>query len=136
MKTLPELARDIATAAHRGQFRRDGITPCIVHPEAVASRVGTDPKMLAVAWLHDVLEDTDETVESLVDKGIPEEVVASVEILTKSNGVRYDEYLDRVLTDSVARSVKVADMLSNLSDSPSDRQIRKYAYGLLRLVPE
>jgi len=136
MKTLPELAREIATAAHDGQFRRDGVTPYITHPAAVAKRVAGDRRMEAAAWLHDVLEDTNETPESLADKGIPHDVITSVRILTKSDDRPYDDYLENVLTDTIACRVKVADMLSNLADQPTDRQIRKYSYGLLKLVPE
>lgn len=61
MHPLIELAREIATESHVGQFRRDGVTPYIDHPAAVVTRVGSDLRMIAVVWLHDVLEDTSET---------------------------------------------------------------------------
>jgi (p)ppGpp synthase/HD superfamily hydrolase len=48
----------IATKAHEGQYRRDGVTPYIEHPKAVAARVKGDEKAEMVAWLHDVIEDT------------------------------------------------------------------------------
>ena len=48
----------IATKAHEGQYRRDGVTPYIEHPKAVAARVRGDEKAEMVAWLHDVIEDT------------------------------------------------------------------------------
>jgi len=50
---LVRLAEEVARTAHAGQFRRDGVRPYVVHPEAVASRVGDDPQAVAVAWLHD-----------------------------------------------------------------------------------
>lgn len=136
MTTLTELAREIATTAHAGQYRRDGVTPYIRHPEAVARRVAGDQRLEAIGWLHDVLEDTDETPESLADKGIPHDVITSVRLLTKSSDFSYDSYLDHILTDAAACRVKVADMLTNLADDPTERQIRKYAYGLLKLVPD
>ncbi len=136
MSNLPELARQIATAAHVGQFRRDGATPYIEHPQAVARRVAGDDRAEAVAWLHDVLEDTAETPQSLADKGIPADVIASVEALTKGEDVDYDLYLDGILADPIAKRVKIADMLTNLSDQPTNKQIRKYATGLLKLVDE
>ena len=136
MQTAAELAREIATSAHAGQFRRDGVTPYITHPESVASRVAGDPILEATAWLHDVLEDTDETSDSLAKQGIPADVIHAVELLTKNGEGSYDDYLNQVLTDATATQVKVADMLSNLADNPTRAQIRKYAYGLLKLVPD
>ena len=133
---LVELARRIATAAHQGQFRRDGKTPYIEHPAAVASRAPQSPESQAAAWLHDVLEDTEVTREELRDQGIPEDVVAAVEALTKQDGLSYEENLQRVASNKIARGVKIADMLSNLADSPTENQIHKYARGLLLLLEE
>lgn len=136
MASIVELAKQIATAAHDGQFRRDGLTPYINHPQEVVRRVQGDEQAEAVAWLHDVLEDTAETPKSLAAKGIPDHIIASVEVLTKTDGPSYDRYLEGVLADPIAKRVKVADMLTNLSDQPTNKQIRKYAHGLLMLVAE
>jgi (p)ppGpp synthase/HD superfamily hydrolase len=133
-ESLVELAERIATEAHAGQFRRCGIVPYIEHPRAVVSRVGDDPEAQASAWLHDVVEDSEYTAEALLEAGIPTSVVDAVAILTKTPGLSYDDYLERVAASPLATKVKVADMLSNLADNPSDKQIRKYAKGLLRLV--
>jgi hypothetical protein len=46
----------------------------------------------------------------------------------------YDDYPERVAASPIAAKVKIADMLSNLADDPTPKQIRKYAKGLLRLV--
>ncbi len=127
-------AARLAARAHHGQFRRDGVTPYVRHPEAVASRVSGDPMCEAVAWLHDVFEDTAVTAEEMRERGIPDEVIACVRLLTKAEGVDYDAYLAAVKQNAVAKRVKIADMLSNLSDHPSERQIVKYAKGLLILL--
>ncbi|TWT94134.1 Guanosine-3',5'-bis(diphosphate) 3'-pyrophosphohydrolase [Botrimarina colliarenosi] len=133
---LVELACAIATQAHEGQFRRDGVTLYIEHPAAVASRSPKAPHSQAVAWLHDVLEDTEMTREDLLDRGIPDGVVSAVEALTKQEGLSYEENLERAAADVLAREVKIADMLSNLADHPTPNQIRKYARGLLLLLGE
>ena len=86
------------------------------------------------AWLHDVLEDTSETPITLTAYGVPKIVVDAVVALTKVEGEAYPNYLSRVAGNPIARRVKIADMLSNLADSPTDHQIRKYASGLLALV--
>ena len=135
MDHLVDVAEEIATRAHSGQFRRGGVVPYIEHPRAVVARVGDDPEFKIVAWLHDVIEDTDETEASLIEAGIPPHLVEAVKLLTKEEGVQYETYLDRVAANRVAKAVKVADMLSNLSDTPTDKQIRKYAEGLLNLTP-
>lgn len=58
-----------AVRAHRGQYRKDGKTPYIVHPVEVAEIVTTltqDPDVIAAALLHDVVEDTLVTMSDLV----------------------------------------------------------------------
>jgi (p)ppGpp synthase/HD superfamily hydrolase len=139
--SIPKLATDVvvraaelARVSHLGQFRRDGVTPYINHPAAVASRVGGDSTAEAAAWLHDVLEDTDATVDTLREAKIPEEVIACVVLLTNKGDIGYERYLSQIKADPVAKKVKIADMLSNLSDHPSERQIVKYAKGLLVLL--
>jgi (p)ppGpp synthase/HD superfamily hydrolase len=132
---LIENAKHIASRAHSGQHRRDGETPYIHHPAAVAERlVGEPPEVVATAWLHDVLEDTETTSQDLHDAGITKDVVEAVQTLTKSDEVEYGEYLARVKANPIARKVKVADMLANLADSPTEKQIVKYASGLLFLT--
>ena len=127
-------AAAIAREAHAGQFRRDGVTPYILHPQAVAARVAGDPLAEALAWLHDTLEDTSATPELLREQGIPEEVIIGVSMLTKAEGADYEEYLRAIKANPLAKKVKIADMLSNLSDQPSEKQILKYAKGLVILL--
>ena len=61
--TQSELAQSIAAAAHKGQVDKAG-KPYIMHPAHVAASVQGDAAK-AVAWLHDVVEDTDYTVEDI-----------------------------------------------------------------------
>lgn len=135
-ESLLQLAEKIATEAHDGQYRRGGVIPYIVHPKAVVERVGDDSDARVVAWLHDVIEDTEVTAENLIQFGIPHHLVTEVELLTKSSETRYEDYLERVAESQLATKVKIADMLSNLADNPTKRQIRKLANGLLRLTPD
>ncbi|GHC58350.1 GTP pyrophosphokinase [Roseibacillus persicicus] len=133
-EALVKLAEEIATKAHDGQFRRGGIIPYIEHPRAVVERVAGDHEAEVVAWLHDVIEDTSESAESLIEAGVPEYLVAEVVLLTKTREAVYDQYLERIAASPIACRVKIADMLSNLADHPTRKQIRKYARGLLRLT--
>ena len=133
-RSIASIAREIATAAHEGQFRRDGVTPYIHHPEAVARRVQGDEVAEAAAWLHDVLEDTSLTKDDLKERGIPDEVIQVVALMTHTNGISYERYLAAIAAHPIAKRVKIADMITNLSDSPTDRQIVKYSKGLLVLM--
>lgn len=128
------LARTIAVTAHAGQTRRDGHTPYMTHVEAVVSRVaGQGWRAEAAAWLHDTVEDTGETLASLTAAGVDLEVVELVDRLTRRAGETYHDFLVRIKANPVAVKVKVADILSNLADSPTDKQIVRYAMALLYL---
>ena len=134
MKSIAELAKVIAFDAHKGQTRRDGKTPYFEHLKAVVSRLPDDDITLAVGWLHDVLEDTDYTPEKLQDLGIPEYVVFQVKLLTKKKGESYEQFIEVLKYAPIARQVKIADMLSNLADTPTEQQIIKYSKALLQLL--
>ena len=129
MKTpLPQNASpiEIATLAHAGQFRRDGVTPYIEHPKAVASMFEEWSLEWQVAWAHDIVEDTEYTLDDLRDAGMNESVVFVLNLLTKTKGKPYLEYINELLPYKAAVKVKLADMVVNLSDDPSDRQKEKY----------
>ena len=131
-----QIAEQIARKAHKDQHRRDGVTPYVTHPERVAKRIEGDEGLEAVAWLHDVLEDTSETEASLLTAGIPQHIVDAVRCLTKEDGVEYEDYLAGINQNALARAVKIQDMLDNLSDGPTEKQIKKYCRGLLILHDE
>lgn len=131
-----KLCENIARAAHEGQFRRNGSTPYIRHVEATvrnlpAVKDTNHANMLRdVAWLHDVLEDTHVTVADLLNAGVSDQVIGRVLLLTKKENDVYTEYLERVGTDFYASTVKIADMRSNMADSPTEKQRAKYNEAL------
>ena len=134
--SLIDLSRKIADEAHYGQFRRDGVTPYFNHISRVVNRLDSQnesDEVLAAAALHDTLEDSEITGDFLIKSGIPESVVSVVEILTHKKGESYFWYIDRIAENPIARKVKIADILDNLSGSPTERQIIKYARALLKL---
>lgn len=86
-------------------------------------------KYVQVAFLHDSLEDTDLTEDSLREEGFGEDVIHSVKLVTKEEGYSYEEYLQRIQNDRMALVVKLADTIANLSFSMvngNDRRIAKY----------
>lgn len=128
-----EDALEIAKQGHKGQFRRDGITPYIEHPIKVADRMTTHFGKV-IALCHDLLEDTDETLESLAAKGIHQDVLEVVETLSKKEGEDYSDYLSRVKSGKVvAIDAKIADMVCNMSEEPTREQAIKYFWGLAYL---
>lgn len=128
-------AEKLAKECHSGQFRRDGITSYFEHCKAVASRV-KDDDLKIIALLHDVKEDTPYSFEYLKSKGVPDKILFVLEILTHRQQESYKDYIDRIKKNPIATKVKIADILSNLADDPTERQIKKYARALLNLLSE
>ena len=106
-----EKAYEIAKKAHLGQVDKAG-EDYIKHPEKVASFVKTDEEK-AVAYLHDVIEDTELTLEDLHEYEFSKEVIEAVDIITKKKGEDYRSYLNSVKKNKLARAVKLADLRHN-----------------------
>ncbi|PDV97551.1 HD domain-containing protein [Candidatus Chloroploca asiatica] len=111
MATL-ERAIELAAAAHAGQVDKAG-QPYILHPLRVMLRMSTAHERMA-AVLHDVVEDTQVTLEQLRSEGFPAEVVSAVAALTKRSGESRLEAATRAAADPVARAVKLADNAENM----------------------
>lgn len=103
----------IAAQAHKGQQDKAG-APYLLHPLRMMLRMKTEAAMMA-AVLHDVVEDSDWTLEQLREAGFTEEVVTAVECLTHRESESYAEFITRVQTHAIAREVKVADLEDNMN---------------------
>ena len=112
MSTL-ENAIAIAVKAHRHQKDKEG-APYILHPLRVMMRMNTETEMMT-AVLHDVVEDSDWTIDGLRAEGFPEEVVQIIELLTKREGEPYEEYVKRAAGNGIARRIKIADLEDNMN---------------------
>lgn len=105
-----KLARFYAWEAHEGQVDKSG-EDYYKHLHEVSRRVsGLTAK--TVAFLHDIVEDTKIT-QSLIDYYFPEDVALAVQLLTKTKGITYKEYISKIKSNSLARSVKLADLTHN-----------------------
>lgn len=120
----------IALRAHRGQYRRDGVTPYMHHVFAVSSKFPTESFEYQIALLHDVVEDSDYTLENLLEAGIDSLVVEAVDAITKRKGESYGQYLERVSQNENATRVKLVDIAANLADDPTTSQVQKYAKAI------
>ena len=97
--------------AHRGQYDKSGL-PYITHPLHVAESMETEDECV-VALLHDVLEDTDITIEDLTRIGISDRQIAALRLLCHDDSVPYLEYVQAIRADPLARTVKLADLRHN-----------------------
>jgi len=118
-------AEEIARKAHANQKRKGG-DPFIVHPEAVANKVQGWLRK-AVAWLHDVVEDTPLTLNDLFLMGIPEVVLIHVMHMTREDPVRgprqlyIEEYIEEIVAPCpVCNPIKDADICHNISTLTPD----------------
>lgn len=119
MSTAPlvQLAQAIAIRAHEGQVDKSG-HPYIGHPARVAQRVRGDDAAEIVAWLHDVVEDTEVSLGDL-RRQFPGFVVAAVDAMSKRPGEQPDDYYLRVRGNPIARAVKLADIADNMDPARS-----------------
>ena len=103
-------AMHIAYNAHHGQLDKSG-APYIFHPIHLAEQMENEASCCA-ALLHDVVEDTNITLEDL-RKDFPEEIVEAVRLLTHEKGVPDVEYLTAIKANPIALKVKLADNAHN-----------------------
>jgi (p)ppGpp synthase/HD superfamily hydrolase len=112
-----EHAIELAVNAHRGQeYPAPKREPYVLHLFRVMLAVASGPARMT-AVLHDVLEDTSLTVDDLVNSGVPRAVVEAVVALTHRPEDSYDEYIERVADNDLARKVKLADLADNLANN-------------------
>ncbi len=109
--TLEDAIR-LAAVAHTGQFDKAG-EAYILHPLRVMLRL-SDPDERMAAVLHDVVEDSEVTLDDLQRAKYPAAVVAAVAALTRREGEDYFDFVRRAASHPVARAVKRADLLENL----------------------
>lgn len=130
---LGEQAEHIAREAHVDQVDKAG-HPYIEHPERVAARVKGDDVLEAIAWLHDVVEDTTVSLADLQEL-FPLGVTEAVDAITKRAGESRLEYYARVRSNPLALKVKTADIDDNtdpartvqLDPATRERLTGKYA---------
>lgn len=115
---MTKKAMKIAYKAHAGQTDKSGI-PYVFHPLHVAEQMKDEPSTTA-ALLHDVPEDTGITLLDLEKAGFPKAVLEAVALLTRGSEVPYLDYIRKLKENSVARAVKLADLIHNSDISRLD----------------
>ena len=126
----------IAERAHDGQFRKGpNPPPYIIHPMRVAI-AGSNEDERVVGMLHDVIEDTDVTINDLIRDGLEPNRVHALIALTKVEGEAYFEYIDRVVeAGELAIAVKINDTHDNRADLPDEMKGMEKRYDMaLRIL--
>ncbi|NLL71756.1 MAG: GTP pyrophosphokinase [Epulopiscium sp.] len=134
-----EKAIRIATNAHQGQVDKAG-EPYILHPLRVMLSRKTEIERIC-AVLHDVIEDTDITLEYLENTGFSDEILLALDALTRRGNETYDEFINRILDNRIACYVKLADLSDNMDLSriknPTEKdykRIEKYRKAAERIL--
>jgi len=139
---LIALAIETASRAHANQKDKAGM-PYIDHPVRVAEQLVEDDLKI-IAYLHDVVEDTDITLAELAEK-FGADIAEDIEALTKRKNEPYADFIQRLAPRPRARKVKMADLRDNLNlsrltvvEAEDLERVEKYksALALLELIEE
>ncbi|MBE2238771.1 MAG: HD domain-containing protein [Caldilineaceae bacterium] len=102
----------IAAEVHEGQLDKAG-QPYVLHVLRVMFACPSPESQIAAA-LHDVVEDSDWTLDDLRREGFSETVVGIVDALTRREGEDYFDFARRAAATPLSREVKRADLLDNM----------------------
>lgn len=119
-----ELAKEYCKFYHQGQFRKGSNEPFWTHPFEVAeilSRYGySDPITQSIAYLHDIIEDTDIEADEL-KRVFGFEIYNGIYVLSRNKGKNLDgtelneeQYKQRILySPRRVHRIKIADIIHN-----------------------
>lgn len=135
---LTKKALKISFDAHKNQVDKGGM-PYVYHPFHLAEQLD-DELSTCVALLHDVVEDTDITLDELKSNGFPDEVIEALSLMTHRDNVPYLDYVRAMKDNPIARKVKLADLAHNSDltrldkvDDKAIERINKYKQAVLIL---
>lgn len=134
-----ELAFQIANKAFEGKTDKGG-EPYINHLTRVAKKFKDDSFLYPIAILHDLIEDCPEWNVKSLECLFSENIVKTIDCLTKKVDEDYFDYINRIKQSSWAIKVKLEDLkdnmditrLENITDKDFKR-LQKYlkAYKIL-----
>ena len=131
----------IAYDAHKNKLDKGGY-PYIFHPFHLAEQMNSEEAVI-VALLHDVVEDTDWTIEDMEKEGFSHNIIDALKLLTHNDDIEYLEYVKQIKmsTKQYAKEVKLADLkhnsdLSRLMNVDEKALVRVDKYGKAILILE
>ena len=104
--------------AHKEQKDKSGM-PYVFHPFHLAEQM-EDEDTTIVALLHDIVEDTDYTLDNLAAMGFSQAVLDAIALMTHDDDTPYMDYVARIKTNPIAKAVKLADLRHNSDTSRLD----------------
>lgn len=96
---------------HKNQLDKSGL-PYIFHPFHLAEQMDDEDSTI-VALLHDIIEDTDTSIEDIKRLGVSDSVIESLLLLTHNKDIDYFDYVKNLSNNSLAKKVKLADLKHN-----------------------
>ena len=108
---MTKRALSLCFEAHKDQKDKSGL-PYVFHPFHLAEQM-EDEETTVVALLHDVIEDTEYTIEDLQKVGFSQRVISAIALMTHDPQVPYMEYVRAIKSNPIARAVKLADLRHN-----------------------
>lgn len=114
-KMTDDVARAMEACAkvHAGQKDKAGM-PYVMHPMRVAANF-TDPQLVIIAFLHDVLEDSTGITPEDIHNAFGGDILNTILTLTRTEGEDYFDYIERISEDPNAVKVKLADLRDNMN---------------------
>ena len=108
-------AMNLCYEVHAGAKDKGGF-PYVFHPFYLADQMDDEVSTI-VALLHDVVEDTDYTIEDIKEMGFSENVVEALRYMTHDDDVPYMDYVRKIRENPIATKVKLADLAHNSDPS-------------------
>lgn len=136
---MTKKAMRICFEAHKDQVDKNGI-PYVFHPFHVAEQM-EDEITTTVALLHDVVEDSNYSLDDLRKAGFPASVTDALMLLTHDKSIPYLDYVATIKRNPIATTVKIADLGHNsdltrldcIEDKDKER-VEKYKKALEMLT--
>ena len=132
-------ATDIAIKVHTGKYDKNN-QPYINHVIRVSSAGQTIQEKI-VGALHDVVEDSNLTIDNLKEEGFDAEILDAVHTMTHYETETYDEYIDKIILNPLAARVKINDLTDNMDlrrldvlDGETITRVKKYFAAYKKII--
>lgn len=136
---MTKKALKLCFEAHKNQADKSGM-PYVFHPFHLAEQM-EDENTTIVALLHDVVEDTEYSLDDLKNMGFPQQVIEALGLLTHDKSVPYMDYIAEIKKNPIAKAVKLADLKHNsdlfrldIIDEKATKRVNKYTDAILFLT--
>ena len=102
----------IACEAHQGQSSING-EPYILHPLRLLIKAKSNEERI-IAILHDVIEKTNISLADLRNKGFDQNIISSIDSLSRRRSESYIEYIERLMQNKISVKIKLLDLADNI----------------------